>query len=546
MRGRWNVLGMAIYMACAGTGCATSIDGLTPGGEGGSGGWGDGGAGGQAGAGGSAGAGGEAGAGGLGGAGGGASSTSSSSSSSASGGPVLCGNGVKDPGEQCDGSDFAGKTCADFGLGSGALTCNSFCGIVASACTPKESCTDFKDNDSDGYTDCADSECTGAPACLDSCFDPKPLSIPGWFNGNTTGRPAVQAASCTTGSSGPEAIFRIDAPQSGMLTISVGSWSGADFSASLRTACSDVGSELLCANKSDPISGSEEILNWEVIAGQTYYLVVDGVQGTAGEFYINADMPQPESYCSDFYDDDSDGYLDCDDPTSCQGTFECIPGMKTVGEQCFSNNECAANMNDPACFYGQKAFPDGYCSEWCDIAAQDCPGDAVCADIGFPSVHGVCLDGCAMDTDCRPGYACVDKGLSTKVCALGPEADCNNFADDDQDMLTDCEDPDCQSTAACMGGAKVSGLACSQHNECYSTGNDPVCLSEFYYPSLIGGYCSEHCYFMDDCGPGAVCSNWFFLPSGAGTCLRTCTNDSQCRPGYACLDIGEPQKICFN
>jgi len=419
-----------------------------------------------------------------------------------------------------------------------------FCGVIASACVPKESCSDFMDNDQDGATDCLDSDCVGEVACTNSCFSPTSISVSTWVNGDSTGRPSIEAASCSL-LSGSEVIFQLEAPQSGTLTVNVGSWSFVDFSVSIRTACDDALSELACVNDIGASSGQDEVLSMEVVAGQTYFIVVDGADGGAGQFYVSTSMPKPEEYCSDFYDDDADGFIDCDDPTNCQSTFECMPGLTVVGQQCFGNYECVANMNDPVCLTVNQGFPDGYCSEWCDVAVQDCPGDAVCADIGLKSVHGVCLDGCTVDSDCRPGYACAEKGLSTKVCSLAPEGDCNNYQDEDLDGLVDCEDPDCQPTAACIDGAKAAGQPCTQHNECYSAANDPICLSatQYNYPD---GYCSEYCYFMDDCGPGSVCSSWLFFPSGAGTCMHTCVSSAQCRPGYTCLDVGAPQKICVH
>lgn len=46
-----------------------------------------------------------------------------------------CGNGILEAGEECDGSDFGGATCSDFGCSSGNLTCTSFCTIDSSSCT---------------------------------------------------------------------------------------------------------------------------------------------------------------------------------------------------------------------------------------------------------------------------------------------------------------------------------------------------------------------------------------------------------------------------
>jgi hypothetical protein len=47
---------------------------------------------------------------------------------------AVCGNGVKEGAEACDGSDFGGQTCASFGYTGGSLACNG-CTIDTSGCT---------------------------------------------------------------------------------------------------------------------------------------------------------------------------------------------------------------------------------------------------------------------------------------------------------------------------------------------------------------------------------------------------------------------------
>jgi len=49
--------------------------------------------------------------------------------------PGVCGNGIKEIGEACDGSDFGGQTCLNFGFSGGTLSCNSNCTINTSGCT---------------------------------------------------------------------------------------------------------------------------------------------------------------------------------------------------------------------------------------------------------------------------------------------------------------------------------------------------------------------------------------------------------------------------
>lgn len=47
----------------------------------------------------------------------------------------LCGNGVKDSGEACDGSDLGGQTCIGLGFSGGTLSCTASCSFNTSACT---------------------------------------------------------------------------------------------------------------------------------------------------------------------------------------------------------------------------------------------------------------------------------------------------------------------------------------------------------------------------------------------------------------------------
>ncbi len=463
-------------------------------------------------------------------------STTASSTVSTGSGPTMCGNGVIDPPETCDGTDFGGKTCVDFGLSGGFLLCNPFCSIVVANCTPAESCTNQQDDDMDGFTDCDDPDCATATACTDACSVPTQLQIGNFQSGQIDGRPNLLTSSCVP-QAGREIVFALTAPTTGDISVQA-PFASFDVGLSVRTTCSVPASEIACVNQTG--SGGTESLTIAAIAGQTYYIVLESVSNQGGFYDIIADQIMPESACSDFNDNDFDGFLDCDDPSACQGSFECQSGTTAVGQPCFNNTNCHATNGDPICLPVFKGFTNGYCSEFCNLQTNDCPGGAQCYQIGL-STNGVCMQSCLTENDCAPGYACVNHGLPSKVCDKPPELNCGDNKDNDGDGFVDCEDvTSCSSSSpACVPGAKAVGASCQLHNECQANANDPFCIDQFNF-GWPGGYCAEFCNLgTNDCPAGDVCSSYLFFNSGNGLCLKTCALQTDCRVGYSCQSDGQ-------
>lgn len=453
-----------------------------------------------------------------------------------------CGDGIIEaPFEQCEGEDFGGKTCADFGLSAGTLQCNSYCTVVVSSCTPNETCNDGTDNDLDDLVDCADDDCGEALACTNPCAVAGFLSIPDFDSGDLSGAPNVLESSCAPGG-GRENVFRVTAVMDGDMSMQL---SGIDGVISVRTTCNDPATETHCVNASGG-SGTES-LSFEATAGSTYYVIVESASPTGGGFYsFQIDQPTPEDFCTDQTDDDLDGLVDCDDPESCQGISpDCTPGSLGYGEPCFDNTECSATGEDPICLGWQQGFNNGYCSEFC-AGAGDCPGGGVCIDINI-SLHGVCFKGCATVDDCPNGLDCVDDGINPPHCNTAPELNCQDYTDNDFDGLEDCEDATaCATSFSCTPGPRPAGASCQIHNQCSATANDPLCLVDPFFFGWPGGYCTEYCDLSaPDCPAGSVCSDYIFLQSGNGTCMDSCNTDADCRAGYQCLDFGEGL-ICVN
>lgn len=72
-------------------------------------------------------------------------------------GPSTCGNGVRETGEACDGSDLDGESCISLGYGGGVLTCHSGCELDETQCG--------------GGQDCGNGVLDGAEACDGSELD---------------------------------------------------------------------------------------------------------------------------------------------------------------------------------------------------------------------------------------------------------------------------------------------------------------------------------------------------------------------------------------
>ncbi|MCA9620030.1 MAG: hypothetical protein KC731_13485 [Myxococcales bacterium] len=196
----------------------------------------------------------------------------------------LCGNGVVDDGEQCDGADFGGDDCTTYGFAGGQLLCDLSCGVLPTGCIPKEVCNDGVDNDDDGHADCDDATCTSTAACISPCDDPVLLSATAMgFAGSLAGHADTLQSSCST-TSGSEVVIQVAGPPAAS-TLELVLNSEDDVTLSVRTACGDATSEVACANDQGASGG--ETLTLPIGQGESVFIVIDAVDPAAtGDFSL--------------------------------------------------------------------------------------------------------------------------------------------------------------------------------------------------------------------------------------------------------------------
>ncbi|MBN1544676.1 hypothetical protein JW898_04390 [Candidatus Woesearchaeota archaeon] len=161
-----------------------------------------------------------------------------------------------------------------------------------------------------------------------------------------------------------------------------------------------------------------------------------------------------ETICDDKFDNDRDGYTDCEDPTSCKGLSGADFNMTGLCRPCAE----IENISIDACRDGDDNDYDGPI-DCADINCSGLPGPGIglcgltennCTD-GIDNDYDWLTD--ANDPDCATAIYTTDE--------LGP-GQCHDSIDNDNDGPADCADPDCAGTMICVLG--------SYNNPCYPIG----------------------------------------------------------------------------
>ncbi|MBU1537758.1 SUMF1/EgtB/PvdO family nonheme iron enzyme [Myxococcota bacterium] len=196
----------------------------------------------------------------------------------------------------------------------------------------------------------------------------------------------------------------------------------------------------------------------------------------------------------------------CDDGTSADlcSSVVCDPGYACAG----ATGSCVGLCDDVECDQGFA------CDPLTGLCAANTPEEGAAA----------CSDG--LDNDDDGLTDCDDPGCQGEaVCQGDPETLCDDGVDNDGDGLTDCDDEDCaaaceleNTNAACSDGLDNDGdgLTDCDDDDCLQ---DPVtvCLDPWPNEGWIGGLCQgvEQCLYTD-----ALCLEG--EPFG-GLCSQACT-----------------------
>lgn len=112
--------------------------------------------------------------------------------------------------------------------------------------------------------------------------------------------------------------------------------------------------------------------------------------------------------------------LRCDPADGIRGEGQCYDPEAALGDPCVDPEDCTA---DGWCMRERdRGWPGGFCTLFrCnEVDDAGCPGDAHCVFHFYRDP--ICVDGCEVDADCRPGYACLpdetypDRMICTPRC----------------------------------------------------------------------------------------------------------------------------------
>ena len=463
-----------------------------------------------------------------------------------------CGNGVREPGEECDGYDMAAQTCQTLGHDAGMLKC--------------------KGPDSDQPCTFDTSECLDSPYCGDGVVDTE--------EGEQCDGASMNEQSCTTlGFLGGQLQCTDDCQfdTSGCVQPECGNGireadeicDGSDLAGESCITKGFIEGTLSClADCSDfdtsNCSGTPECGN-DIAEG------LEACDGTdlKGNTCLDQGFVEGDLACQE----DCSGF----DTSNCSGTLSCnvdfLLGTLTSGQTQTVSGDISQATDDTTVSgcnnlpFGQKdvvvmlslpgpgnlqvdySFPSaqqGFAMNYIGLyhaGAGDCNAEEVTCEQTMDASGTLTYE----DLDAGAYFLILEEGMpqggsdySLDIVYSAPE-DCSNGVDDDGDGLVDCADSlDCCQDASCSNDSACDGFdgePCTTDSDCLGG----KCMTESGY-GMPAGLCTRLCNGPGDCASGFGCFTW--NPTNEQVCVPLCPSgsSSDCRTGYLCA--GTSNFVC--
>ncbi|MEE2829254.1 MAG: hypothetical protein VX498_08700 [Myxococcota bacterium] len=246
--------------------------------------------------------------------------------------------------------------------------------------TPAEVCDDGTDNDGDGAVDCGDTDCSNDPNCSGGVCNPAANLVEGsqanWSNDGNGSTNAISSYSCQPNwnESGPEFAFQYVASVDGQATVNLSELPDEVIEYVLGSL-DDLDVFVLDGNGScspnNCVVGGDSTVSWNVTAGSSWYIVVDGYEGDISPFSLTLDVlpttPSVETNCTDGVDDDADGATDCDD-NDCNSDPACVVPPSCVVAESLTCGDIKVSANNAS---GSTNNVDSYsCTSWVETGSE--------------------------------------------------------------------------------------------------------------------------------------------------------------------------------
>ena len=407
----------------------------------------------------------------------------------------MCGDGVVDPGELCDGNCPRASACEDGAacttnrLEGSARTCDARCvSDVLAVCANDDGCCPS------GCTDADDNDCACEPrTCEGACGVNVPDGCGNLLDCGACGigGPCASNEGCTTNF---------------CLTTGTTGWDEGYCTESC-TLTSDCGANAHCA-----------FIEPTTLTG---LCVLDCT--------ADADCRTPDYGCFD-----SDG--------DTGGVTECAPigsGLGDVGDPCTSFSDCGGGGGG-LCIPEDDGWFEGYCSVRCG-SDTDCPTGSDCNED-----RNICEKSCTTDAECRSdGYVCYDAdGDADREChrgGTGPGAV--------GDACLDLQDCGGGAPAICLGPSAGFFAGYCSTAACES---DADCASGSHCADAPEGELGQPSYCAADCATDADCRAFGYScydsdGNGSNECWPSGTGTGDvgdvCRGQWNCM--GEERGRCL-